>query len=225
MSNDNTDFRPLTCEPETGKRIELNRPFRKKLPKTSLASIEDIRCVCRAATHMITRCVETDLRKLAQKIIDGMFAIQRFEENLTRRGAKKPFFHFTTVSIGGTDTAGKMGAVSLSDICALTVIADKEKMKEASTEIEDLFKGVWRNEVVVRPKENTDTYVKSVKVLQGIYPSLVSKVPGKTLGCITTKDASELLKKSLNECTQLQRATGDFNTIEYEKWAEIYYKV
>ena len=109
------------------------------------------------------------------------------------------------------------------DICALTVIADKEEMKEASTEIEDLFKVVWKNEVVVRPKENTDTYVKSVKVLQGIYPSLVSKVPGKTLGCITTKDASELLKKSLNECTQLQRATGDL--IEYEKWAEIYYKV
>ena len=52
-------------------------------------------------------------------------------------------------------------------------------MKEASTEIEDLFDVVWKKEVVVRPQENTGTYVKSVKVLQDIYPSLVSKVPGK----------------------------------------------
>ena len=82
------------------------------------------------------------------------------------------------------------------------------------------------NEVVVRPKENTDTYVKSVKVLLAIYPSLVSQIPGKTLGCISTKDASELLRKSLNEeCTKLLRARGDFNAIEYKKWAEIYYEV
>ena len=116
---------------------------------------------------------------MAQKIIDDMhphkkFAVQRFEENLTRRGAKKPFFHFTTVSIGGTDKAGKVVAVSLSGICALTVIAEKYEVKEASTEIEDLFEVVRKKEVVVRPKENTDTSAKSVKVLQAIYPSLVS---------------------------------------------------
>ena len=56
------------------------------------------------------------------------FAIQRFAKKLTRRWAKKPCFHFTTVLIGGTDKAGKVGAVSLSGICALTVIADKEEM-------------------------------------------------------------------------------------------------
>ena len=97
-----------------------------------------------------------------------------------------------------------MGAVSLSGICALTVIADKKEMKEASTENDDLFEGVWKNEVVVRPKENTDTNVKSVKVLQAIYPSLVSTVSGKTVGCITTKAASEILRKSLNEIMKLQ---------------------
>ena len=79
--------------------------------------------------------VEIDTRKMAQKITDDMhphemFAIQRFEENLTRRGVKKPFFHFTTVSIGGTD---EVVAVFLSRICAMTAIADKEEMKEAST--------------------------------------------------------------------------------------------
>ena len=46
VSNDITDFRLLTCEPETGKKTELNMPFRKELPKTSLVSIEDTRCVC-----------------------------------------------------------------------------------------------------------------------------------------------------------------------------------
>ena len=97
-------------------------------------------------------------------------------------------------------------------------------MKEASREIEDLFRGVWKNEVVVRPKEKTDTYVKSVKMLQAVYQSLVSEVPGKTLGCITTKKASELLRKSLNECTKLLRARGNFNAIGYKKWAEKYYQ-
>ena len=84
--------------------------------------------------------METDHRKMAQKKTDDMhpqekFAIQRFEENLTIRGAKKPFFHFTTVSIEGTDKAGKVGAVSFSGICALTVIVDREEMKQTSTEL------------------------------------------------------------------------------------------
>ena len=97
VSNDTTDFHPLTCEP--GKRTELNVPFRKELPKTPLFSIDDIRCNCPDATHMIIRSVERNLRTMTQKITDDMhphekFAIQRFEKNLTRRGAKKPFFHF-----------------------------------------------------------------------------------------------------------------------------------
>ena len=121
-------------------------PFRKKLPKTSLVSIEDIQRVCPDATNMITRCVETDLRKMAQKITDDM-------DSKDQTGAKKQFFHFTTVSIGGIDKAGKVGAVSLSGICALTVIADKQRMKEASSKIEDLSEGVWKKEVVVPLKK------------------------------------------------------------------------
>ena len=59
---------------------------------------------------------------------DGMythekFAIQHFEEILTRRG-QKAVFKLTTLSIGVTDKAGNVGAVSFSGICALTVIAD-----------------------------------------------------------------------------------------------------
>ena len=55
-----------------------------------------------------------------------------------------------------------MGANFLSGICALTVIADKEEMREASTVIEDHFEGVWKKEVVVRPKENTYRSKKSI---------------------------------------------------------------
>ena len=75
-----------------------------------------------------------------------------------------------------------------------------------------------------RPKENTDMYVKSAKVLQAIYPSLVSKVLGKILGFIIIKDASELFRKSLNACTKLLIARSDFNASEFKKWAEIYYQ-
>ena len=108
------------------------------------------------------------------------FAIQRFEESLTRpRGgggggwSKSPFFVSPLSRQEEQINLAKVGANFLSGICALTAIADKEEKKVASTVIEDLFEGVWKNEVVVRPKENTDTYVKSVKVLQAIYPSLV----------------------------------------------------
>ena len=62
-------------------------------------------------------------------------------------------------------------------------------------------------------------------MLQANYPSLVSKVHGKTLGRITTENASKLLRKSLDECKQLIGARDDCNAIEYEKWAEIYHQV
>ena len=169
-SNDTTNFHLPTCEPETGKRTALNVPFRKELPKMSLVSIEDIRCACPYATYMITRCVQTHFRKMSQKITKDMhlhekFAIQRFEETFIRREAKKPFsFSFHPC----LDKAGKVSALSLSEIYALTIIADEEEIKEASTEVEDIFEGVWKNEDVVRPKENTDTYAKSVRVPQAI---------------------------------------------------------
>ena len=107
---------------------------------------------------MIIRCLEADFRKMAQKLTNDMhphkkIAIQHFEENLTRRGSKTHFFHFTTVSTRVTDSAGKVAAVVFSGICALTFIADKEQMKRASTETEDLFEGVWKNKVLLRTKK------------------------------------------------------------------------
>ena len=70
---------------------------------------------------------------------------------MTRRGPKKPFFHFNAVCIGATDKAGKVGAVSLSGIFALTVIADEEEVKEASPEIEDLLKEYGKMKFLFAP--------------------------------------------------------------------------
>ena len=82
-----------------------------------------------------------------------------------------------------------------------------------------------KKKLLFAPKKVQIRTLSLKKVLQAIYSSLVSKVSGKTLGCITIKDASELSRKSLNECTKSLRAGGDFNASEYEKWAEIYYQV
>ena len=78
VSNDIIGFRLLTCKPENGEITELNVPFRKELPKTSLVCIEDIRCVCPDANHMITRCLETGLRKTAQKITNIVQPHEKF---------------------------------------------------------------------------------------------------------------------------------------------------
>ena len=85
---------------------------------------------------------------MAQKITDDMdphkkFAIQRFEESLTRRGRGQETIFSVHHCLDRRNRqnwqTGKVDAVSLSGIYELTVVADKEEMKEASTEIEDLF--------------------------------------------------------------------------------------
>ena len=62
-------------------------------------------------------------------------------------------------------------------------------------------------------------------MLQANYPSLLSKKPGKTLGCITSINDCELLRMILNECTKILRARGNFNASENQNWADIYYQV
>ena len=128
----------------------------------SLVNIEDIRCVCPDATHMITRWVETDLCKMAQKITDDMdchkkFAIQRFEESLTRRGrGQETIFsihHCLDRRNRQSWQSGNVDAVSLSGICALTVVAYKEEMKEASTKMKISFKEYGKMKLLFAPKK------------------------------------------------------------------------
>lgn len=81
---------------------------------------------------MITRCVERDQKRMAQKVLTDKapnheHALQRLEANMTARDAKKPVFQFTR-SNPQTKT-GAVGSVSLSGSGALTVIADANELQ------------------------------------------------------------------------------------------------
>ena len=94
-----SSFLPTNCHHETGPRTDLKIPFREELPKTSLDYFQDARCQCPDPTHMITRCVVNDLKRVAQKTITDKYpdygpSLKAFEENLTRRDAKRPYFQF-----------------------------------------------------------------------------------------------------------------------------------
>ena len=90
----------------TGLRHDLESPFRKEVPQNSLVYLGDIRCVMPDVTHMITSCVECDLRKAAQKIVNEKppykLALQQLEDNCTRRAMKKPRFQFD-LHVKGSD--------------------------------------------------------------------------------------------------------------------------
>ena len=53
---------PTDVDPATGFRYKVNVPFRREIPPQSLVHLDDIRCVAPDVTHMITRCVESDLK-------------------------------------------------------------------------------------------------------------------------------------------------------------------
>ena len=91
-------YLPTDVDDYTGMRHNLKAPFRKEIPQNSLVYLADIRCVLPDVTHMITRCVESDLRKAAQKMENEKpvykVPLQQLEENCTRRALKKPKFQF-----------------------------------------------------------------------------------------------------------------------------------
>ena len=84
---------PTWCSDVDERRTFLKIPFRQHVPREALSSIIDVRTACPDATHMITRCTENDIRKVAQKAINDKhlretLGIQRFEKKLTSREAK-----------------------------------------------------------------------------------------------------------------------------------------
>ena len=79
---------------KTGLRHHLEAHFRKEVPQNALLYHEDRRCVMPDVTHMITRCVESDIRKAAKKILNEKplykVALQQLEDNCNRRALKNP---------------------------------------------------------------------------------------------------------------------------------------
>ena len=216
------NFLPTNTDIETGKRMQLEVPFRQDVPQSALVYMEDVRSVSPDATHMITRCVERDLKRMAQKIVDDNHPnedhpIRNFENNLTKREAKKPYFAFNRTT--PQNKPGKVSSVSLSGSEALTVIADEEELQEASNEITPLFHGVWTDEDPVTGSGNNH-FVDCVRVLKEMFPGLFRQEDGR----ISMYDASELLRKSLNRCVILLRDSKNGLSNEFSKWAEAYYQ-
>ena len=148
LGTDDT-FLPTTVDPESGYRSKVTVPFLTDLPATSLVSYDDIRCVCPDLTHMITRCVENNLKKIARKLVDDKHPKEReslaqLEENLTKRDVKKPHFQFDTTTKSGQKVK-TVGAASLSGWAALSAIANKGEISDMIPDITNLFESVWKS--------------------------------------------------------------------------------
>ena len=222
-------FLPTNCHLETGLRTDLKIPFREELPKTSLVYFQDVRCICPDPTHMITRCVENDLRRVAQKIITDKYpdygpSLKDFEENLTRRDAERPYLQFNVNTKLGSGV-GTVISVSLAGSNALSIIAEKEELAGANDcSIGNLFEDVWdpKNDVVIGSES-----AASAQILKQLLPELFDKPHPNDKTCanlyISKTDACELLRSSLNRCAILLRSE-QFDAQCYKKWAEIYYQ-
>ena len=137
-------YRPTDVDDNTGMRHNLKAPFRREVPQNSLLYLEDIRCVMPDVTNLITRCVESDLHKAAQKTVDKKSVykvpLQRLEENCTRRVLKKPKFRFDLQVKGSELKKGIVGPVSL--------------FEQAIPNLFD-FENVWGNEILFETRDNT----------------------------------------------------------------------
>ena len=67
LSEDSPDVRG--CDPSTGLRSDVKLNFRKEIPESSLVYFPHITAVTIDATHARTRCLETDLRKIVDKLL------------------------------------------------------------------------------------------------------------------------------------------------------------
>ena len=234
------NFLPTSCSDSDGKRTSLEVPFRQNVPKEALSSIEDIRTICPDATHMIARCVENDIKRVAQKLINDKHPyedeyLERFQENLTSRDAKRPTFQFSIdkKNPGNSKIPGTVGNISLAGSNALTIIAGKEELAKAKDgKITDLYDGVWMKEELLIGSEDSDGYkLGAAKILKALHPHLFDKEDPKNPSnegrgkYMSIYDACELLRNSLNQCAILLRRQGEFDVETYKHWAETYYQI
>ena len=84
---------------------------------------------------------------------------------------------------------------------------------------------MWCDEIVSGTSDKT--VANSIDVLKVLHPILFTKEDPKAKGklSITTLDASELLRKSLNRCITILRSSKEsFNVIDFNFWAKTYYQ-
>ena len=224
-------FFPTDFDPATGFRYKVNVPFRREIPPQSLVHLDDIRCVVPDVTHMITRCVESDLKKVAQKIVREKYpyhkkTIETLEENCTRREIKKPRFKLD-VEIRGTSDLKKptVGPVSLSGTSAIVAIAEKDEFEGVEVS-PNIFDNLWNNEIIFDPK-NDNMDKDDARAARNAFYALKKlhsdKIPNSD--SYKTKDCAQLLQTSLNKCAKLLRGSKNGLDIEqFEIWSETYYQ-
>ena len=227
------NFLPTCCSAIDGRRTSLKVPFRQNVPREALSSIVDVRTVCPDAVHMITRCTENDIRKVAQKVINDKhpwdaLSLQRFEENLTSREAKRPSFQFNVIHKNIGKTPGTVGPISLAGSNALTIIAETEELRDAHFgKISNLYEGVWTTELLLGSEDGYN--LGAAKVLKSLHPHLFDKKdhknPRNQEKYMSMHDACELLRHSLNQCAILLRSQGVFDVDTYKRWAETYFQI
>ena len=220
------ELAPHTCGPD-GRRTSVQIPFRAGIPRESLVSFDDIRCVIPDVTHMIVRIVENDLRRVCSKLIQlnqplYNHSVEQFEENLTSRDARKPRFIFEIQMSKGE----KVPSVSIPSLCGAasqTVIAEASELSEKDPNMKGLYEGVFSKTTVV-PGSSDDTPARTF--LREHFPGLFNEVHPTTgdAGYISFHDAVDLMRRSLNQCVILLRnSRGGLDVAEFSKWADTHF--
>jgi hypothetical protein len=208
--DDHHEYTTTTVNKETGLRTDVHIPFSEKCPPQSLMYYDSPRSICPDIVHMTIRCVEHDLRKIAQKILKlkapfGEESIRQLEMNLTERDIKSPSFEFIKER-SKDELLANIGSVSLSGIEALAAIADHEEFEGTDKPVPPLYSGVWSDREMC-----IESSSRAGDVLRGLgYADLFNLRSEDNTHLMSWKNACDLLRQSLNECVKLARCSTGY---------------
>lgn len=240
-----TNFTTDEVDSRTFFRTDVIVPFWTELPRTSLVYIESVGQICPDPTHLLIRCAEFDLARMAKLLIARKSPYDEkpvaiLERNLNDREVKAPHFHFVINKKDKNEAT--VASLSFSGRDAICATADLQLLQEphrhaedmlpsAEVEIRDerdiceLYEGVWTNEVT------NDIDSQEVKALKSLgYASLFDKdVNGNVSPAdghfALLYDLSELLRSSLWKCSTLLRSKTKFEKEQFKNASETYYQV
>ena len=222
-STDNREdiFLPGATHAETHRRFDLDIPFRNQdeIPDQCMIYISDIRQVIPDPVHLIIRCVEFDLRHMAQLLCREKHpfeepAIRELEKRLSAREVHRPAFKFTIEKRTSTEP-GTVASVSLTGTETKAVLADATDFQIPGSDdtqtICDLYStGVWMDEKFGRQDATAIDVLKSLGY--------------EFEDAIFYRDLAEILRSSLNQCLHLLRNAYEFDIEQFKIHAEAYFQ-
>ena len=222
-------FTPLKVG-ETVRRMDAMVKIRQELPEDALAFAPTSAAICPDVTHGMIRCVELDLKKWVNKLINvkggGCLqeeAIHQLEKNISERDVKRTYFSF---NLTGKGEGKRCLQISLSGLEAAAILADANELQGTGTQIGKLFEGVWNEKELLTGSNNTN--LNWVKVLRELHPHLfVQSLEGVSDSMMLMADAWELWRASLHGMVRAARSfkyTSE-KICEYMSWAETYYQI